>query len=636
MPDLVIATSAVDAYPGGVIAVRAADWIAAGSTTATSEANALASTGVVVRETQQVASVNVPFLDEDAYQNADDTLEMSASAIGVEDGMTYFVITTYLLEGEWDLTNEALLRECSNLEYRSVALGGAHGSVGNPEASPTWEATLLCRIPHFAAFSLRLDNVDTTDTLHFRFFTQTGTSAEWLIDQIVFLPRALSPNWLLNQDIRLVGPNSSIVDIIDGADGGDDNGKFTRFVPVTLDDFAVTGAASADYQQKSDGDDAEYHQKITTSSNETLFNSVGTDSEANAWGYGLYCARYREQQTYSVDNFDNRDTSGGSAPLQDMGIDEQGYGYNIQPSSSGADPEAYVDGADAILRLNSVGSVFVGWGSSDQSSSAQDNQGAQLDVYDQWDLSGELEWTAGSIGGGAWRILNPSPGTSPDWQIEIEPVVGSWRLGYGGTTTFTNIGASTHDISGWFGINSPLGFRLEIKRYVIRARVWDASGAEPSTWDEEMFKPALNGAVKVDYDYSDNLTFAGQAYQQHNFQLGITNVGDTGAPSFPYDVKIHTLQFDYDPYGDPDDMYVRMERPPPAALPDMTIPWGCPYWVSWGNRDWTDPSGLTWDLVYWERVWNDTAAAEIQRAETTAWWFRSIHDRTNPQIMRYA
>jgi hypothetical protein len=602
MPDLVVATSAVESYPGGVIAVRAADWIAAGSTTATSEANALASTGVVVRETQQITPAFPPFFGSSDYGTAEDTLEMSASAIGVENGMTYFVVITYLLEGEWDLTNEPLLRACTNLEYESVALGGLHGTASDPEASPNYETNFLCRTPHFNAFDLRASGVATADTLHFRFCTQTGTSAEWLIDQIVFLPRALAPNWVLNSDIRLVGPNSSIVDIIDGADG----------------------------------DDAEYHQKITTSSNETLFNSVGTDSEANAYGYGLYCARYRDQQTYSVDDFDNRDTSGGAAPLQDMGIDEQGYGYNIQPSSSGADPEAYVDGADGILRLNSVGSVFVGWGSSDQSSAAQDNQGAQLDVYDQWDLSGELEWTAGSIGGGFWKIICPSPGTSPDWQINITPgASASWELGYGGVASFTNIGASTHDISGWFGINAPLGFRLEIKRYIIRARVWDASGAEPSTWDEELFKPALNGAVKVDYDYSDNLTFAGQAYQVHNFLLGITDVGDVGAPVFPYDVKIHTLQFDYDPYGDPEDMYVRMERPPPDPLLDMTVPYGCPYWVYWGFMDWTEPSGGTWDLVYWERVWNDTAAAEIQRAETTAWWFRVTHDRALPQIMRY-
>jgi len=431
VPELVVADAPFKTYPGGVIAVRASDWLGAARGTLSTEANALASTGEVVRDTQQVVAGSPPFLDEDSYGDADDTLVIPAADIGVEDGFNYRLYITILVEGEWDVTNEPLLRLCSNLVYQSVVGYGAHGTASETEAFPNLDTYALARIPHFQIVHLRLSSIDVSDTLRFRFYAQTGTTAEILIDQLVFLPRSLSPDWLVNQDIREIGTGFN-TSIEDGADGGDDNGKFTWYPNVSVDSFFQTGGSS-DFQRE----DNEYHQRITEASNEVLLNSV-TDLEAGADGYGLYCARMRGPITYSEDTFDNRTT----APTDNrMGVDEAGYGWAIALSAAGTPPQAFVDSGVAIMRLRqAVTFVNPNWGDPAGGSAALLNQGAELKEYDQWAFSGILEHTAGAVGGGDLEIISQHSVGDTSWRIRLNVITGEWQLGRYNGTTFTNLG----------------------------------------------------------------------------------------------------------------------------------------------------------------------------------------------------
>lgn len=607
-------------YPGGVIAVKAAEFLGPARGTLSTEANTLASTGTVVRETQQIASVNPPFLDDASYQNADDTLVIPAADIGIENDMDYRIYFTMLVEGEWDLTNEPLLRQCSNLVYESVVSYGAHGTASEPEASPNFDDHVVCRIPNFQVQHVRLIEIATTDTLHFRFYAQSGTDAEILIDQLVFLPNGDPGDWVNSIDIRevFVQGVSGTPAVQDGADGGDDNGEYTWYMPgVFFDNFRNGG--SGDFQRMADGDDAEYHQRISETAGNIMYNSV-TDLEAAVDGYGLYSARYRGPITYSEDTFDNRSTS---TTGQDMGVDEAGYGWSIGSSSSAGDPDCFVDSGVGVMRLNQdVTLVAPHWGSSVQGSGGTSNQGAELNAYDQWIFSGVLEHTAGTTNSTTLRIRSAFSPVGAAWEIRISMADFTWEIGYFNGTTFTNLGASTHDISSWLGVGVPFGFKIEIKRYVIRCKVWEVSGGEPGTWDEEFFKPAQTGLTA--YPYGGSEARAQEAYFfQRGFGFQLQNGSDGN--TFPYDITIHNVKFEHDPYGDPEDMSVRMERPEGTTVGDMVIPWGCAYWVYWDRRDWTDPHLTTWRLEFSERVWNDPAAAEIQRAETIFWYFRSVH-----------
>ena len=53
-----------------------------------------------------------------------------------------------------------------------------------------------------------------------------------------------------------------------------------------------------------------------------------------------------------------------------------------------------------------------------------------------------------------------------------------------------------------------LGWRIEVERYVVRYKVWDASGAEPGTFDDEVFVTidGVAGGFSRDYDYDDFVT----------------------------------------------------------------------------------------------------------------------------------
>jgi len=332
--------------------------------------------------------------------------------------------------------------------------------------------------------------------------------------------------------------------------------------------------------------------------------------------YSLHTANHRGERIWSDDTFDNRNTSGG-AGVQDMGISPEGYGYRIGSSSNSPPNEAFVNGAgQAILRIGQVlGLLDIDWGNSDTGASSTLNQGMVFQLYDQFSWDMIWEWTNGTD---ATARIDVMIADGTPWfrsYISFDIPSGTWRIVH----PLTGAGAD-HDISAWFGMNSPVGVRIEIKRYLIRARVWDASGAEPGTWDEEQFLEYVGTGTDESYPYSDDET---KSTQINSSFSPIFNIEHLSAFSIdlPFEITISKNTMTHNPYGDPESMFARVERPPGTPLDDIEIPFGSSYWVYWGKRDWTDTDFGNDYLEFSTKVWNDTAAAEIQRAEVNDYFF---------------
>lgn len=623
MAELVIATAASVTYPGGVVAVRASDWIDAGSSTASSEVNALASTGMVVRETQQIVSPNPPFLDEDAYDLAEDTLVMDAADIGLEDDLDYDIWITCFMEGERDLTNNDLLNRCSNYRWNDIGLAGVHGTLDQTETDPFWESRTLANVPHFWPLQLEVWFVQAaTDTLHFRFFTQDGTTAEWLIDQIVFVPQGGSATWPYDNfqyvfsDVGIPAPTGPE----DGADGGDANGKFT-FAVTYQEDSQPTNLDNYDYQRKSDGDDAEYDQVVEQLAEWT--------EEVAAHGYSFHCARLREELTFTEDTFDNRTTGPGAATLKDMGISPEGYGYLVIKTSAAG--TAYVDGTQGVLSLpNGIATLGLAFGSDTvtfPSGDMERNQGSVLWGHGQWEWRTIMEWVSADAGldVGFLRFFIVE-NNSQNHKIQLDLVALTWSY----FSPFATLVDGPNDASGFLVQGQPFGFRFEAKRYVFRFRFWDATGAEPSTWDYEDFW-IIDGTA---YPYSDNEVTARGTSRRMEVEWDFSGQSFGGGPFAPTVFHVYNNQFLNNPYGDPEDGSVRMERPQGDVVDDIVIPWGCPYMVYWGLRDWTEVNTGDLDLDFATRWWNDPTAAEIQRMATYWQWFRITHPALIPMNWR--
>lgn len=627
-PELVIANSAVRSYPGGIKAVRAVDWLGGARGTLSSESNANASTGQVVRDQQQFTLSATNWADSD-YAAADDTLSIAVSDIGLEDGRDYQVWVTYYLDGEWDVTNSTRLRQSTIMKMGNFAIIGMEQS---SDGAPSFVNNLIGHTPHFSVAQLyTFLTADTAATLTLKAWSLTGSTFEVLIDQIVFLPDSKPGG--TTQDVQRgiggVNVGQFTTAITDGADGGDANGKFTvQRIGTTLDGYSSSTAW--DYQHFDDPADAEYFLQIVEADALQLHNDAG--AAATAAHYSLHAARYKHP-TY-VDDFDNRTTTPG---LGDMGIDQNGFGYRVAGTGTlGTDSDAYVDSGNAYLQIlqdgfgTTLGSVWVEWGDDTGGGAGPgpNQQGARITENAFGIFSGVLAHTGGSLSDANWNI-NFGDGTISYW-LKFDPDSASWGL-YDQTPgpTYTQVG-STQDISGWYAAGELFGFKIELKRYVIRARVWDASSTEPSTWDVEAFRRSRVGSTNYAYSYSDVFARAQAAYFTQG-GLGIEIRSDGfGGNTLPYEVTIYQLGWEQDPYGDPDDIQVQIEHPEGSVVGNQVVPYGCPYFVYWGSRIWT---GATTKLDFSTRAMNVSTAAELQRAETVFHYF-IVSPVSRPQIYR--
>ena len=606
-PDLVIADAPYKRYPGYVIAVRCTDWLGPARGTLSTEVDGLASTGGAVRDEQQVNNILTNPLT--AYAAADDTLEITG--LPFLESFNYGIYVSYRLEGYLDLTDGPLLRQCFNETWEDALIVGMHGGT-IAEASAQLLTQTVPILPHYRMGFLgtigRGTDPASTTTLFVRAFSDTGTTIEVLLDQIVFVP--FSP--IVNGNFIQGSEGMSNTPFVDGADGGDVNGKFTYF-PFPPADQSTPG----DYQRKSDGDDAEWFMRLLPDDGNPLF--ADDDVHLPAWMYSLHCAGYRGERVWTEDTFDNRTTAG-----KDFGLSPEGFGYVVVANSTNA---TFVSGGVGILQQNSLagGGVAVTLGGAPAGTPPTLlNQGMRFMVYDQWEWSGVWELTNdGTLVRVELTPLNGGAGTDANMgYIRFSCLTATWVVVYPDGTT-----SASFDVSAWFGVGALVGFRIEASRYVTRYRIWDASGAEPGTWDEESFYYIDDDP----YDYADDLDLSTQIADPPVAGMKISaEERDITSTLFPVEIQLHSMLVEHNPYGDPEDMSARIEHPEGTVAGEIVVPYGAPYFVFWGKRDWTgyNADDDAWYIEFSAKVWNDPAAAEIQRAEADffyLWWLEDLN-----------
>src|SRR5262245_33050315 len=257
-------------YPGGVFAVRAKEFIGPARGSLSSEADSLASSGYAVRDTQKVAS----------YSAASDTLRIPMSSLPLRD-IPYMIFASSRVEGDWDTSNSATWS--SNYAFTSGNRPqlGFHQTSGTPNSgNPADNLQAPHRFrPHYILQCFGAPGppsifppYNANNTIFFRAYTTaTGSTEEWLIDQLIFVP------WVDGDVSSEYGDNYIAYDfllipgiydlynapIIDGDDGGDDNGKYTlnhENLFQTNPDI-IGNEGGGDYQVKSSYASAEYSNR---------------------------------------------------------------------------------------------------------------------------------------------------------------------------------------------------------------------------------------------------------------------------------------------------------------------------------------------------------------------------------------
>ena len=647
MASLVVADAPYKVYPGGVIALKCDEWMAGARGSLTSAADALACTGTRVRDTQTVASS----IHDDvftAYTEAADTLEIPLSALPIETGMGYSVLVSYRVPGEWDVTNPDTLKSSTNFRFAGVVALGFHGIAGSApdEFDPmiSFESAgfgALARIPYYVTdlvgTTLGIFDAQPTDTLYIRAFAQAGTTAEWLLDQVVLLPNLASYfgspiNGWDTPDFQLPDmftASTETLPIADGADGGDDNGKFT-WCPAPIDRMELgLGGGGGDYQRKADSSTAEYFVRLDEADGEQLIHS-GTSGEAAAHAYSLHCARWPGEAAEITNDPFSRTVAVGTG-LAQWEQTPEGYQW-LTTGLTG------MDGSVGIHRCRPAPSPSLNAGSvlADHNDGPPTTNGAaRIEVYDQFSYSGRMTHGVAPAG---WDA-DPGPLTDVRAWVSASTVgIDAYSLRFnivntGGQTYHWHLLSSdalgSHsltgavDMSSWYAPGVTVAWRLEVKRYLLRVRVWDASGAEPSTWDYEDFRPidATGAAADETYPYSDDPYQAIFAYKETAFTVGC----QFSAIGAEIEIWWDDIVVERDPYGDAADIGVSIEQPDGTEIDSITVPYGAAYIVYWGLRDWTAPDSGTFNLAFSSKVWNESTAAELQRAETGWFYFRTTH-----------
>lgn len=685
-PQLVVANAAYTAYPGGVVALRCSDWMGGARGTLSSEADARSAAGTVVRDSQQVTTA-IRTNANGAFQEADNTLVIDFASLPLQVDMTYLVLVSCLIEGDWDPTDSETTRNAhQELFAHACALRWYGDTVNYLSDTDTAQINLKARaLDSYRVFGfagqVHIGDVVGSEVLYWRAYAQDGTSIEWLIDQIYFVPNVVSgtkaDEWRV-QDFKIVAGSAGTFGQyslsngawVDGADGGDANGKFTWHpVPQDSQTDNSTEDGGGDYQK----DDSEYMVRLVPDDDKFLSNSenVYPDNEPNGSRcYGIHGPFYVPAQEWVNDPFTRTAGTSSYGNFGDPEFTFDANAWNTTPQGffwTGAVNGPY-DWTSVpfgnhrhgcnIWTDGSRGGMSVIW---DGDLDLQHHAGATLGTNgtagariacDNIIISGECtpeQVQAPTSGGGASYVFvdtgfgnglfGSETATTQSIKIRFDIIARSWSLIF---TFGTTIIYGPIDVSGWWSPGDTFGFRLEIKRYLVRVRVWDASGAEPGTWDYEDFRPIVRSGVVKNYPYQtagiDDLNWALLESDIHTCTLWHQPQNDHGQSGI-YNVMFDNVVVENDPYGTNESAWALMEQPEGTQVAQIEIPAGCQHLVFWGNRDWTtmDPGGPSGAGPYIEfsaKVWNDAGAAELQRSEAVWWWFRSAHDFIIPMNWR--
>lgn len=639
MAQLVVAGSPYTVYPGGVIALRATDWMGAARGTLSSETDSRAVTGECVRDTQTTATSL--FGDPaGAYAAVDDTLTIDLSTIPeIEEDMEYAIFLSYLIEGDWDTSTVNTLRESTQDMFR-YACNIAYSVDAGSRIDIDYRAR---RREHYivAQFGSGFTTSSpVTEELHVRAYAQSGTTVETLLDQITLLPYVTSGGTFNGEwqagDFAAVGARAGQGVVVDGPDGGDSNGKFTwsgvTHETSTHMDLGF-GDGGGDYQQSPLD---EYVVEIDPSFGYPLENTV-TSTEAGAHAYSVSGSNYRADEQVLTDTFTR------VAGPDSWGRTPQGYVWTTR----GSGPTTWsttANGTQGTMTRDANTGVL------SQETGLSSSLGARIQSP-SFDLAGVFSCSSPTYSGSGTqrahiRICISTVLADRSWVLHLNTLTLVWALYLGnsrsydlaiGGGTFDHKFSSDVDISSWFAFGDPVGFRFEKKRYAIRARLWDASGAEPSTWDVDTFVPfdtAVSGALSgvQDYPYSDSEAFA---HQTALLGACFPSVQMGWAATSSYSSLWDDITVDIDPYGSSDDMAATMENAQDVEVGNITVPYGAWQFIHWGSGDFTEISGTPF-LQFRSKAINESGAAELQRAEALFWYFRSIHGNLIPMNWRSA
>ncbi|MGI8408022.1 MAG: hypothetical protein ACR2L3_05885, partial [Actinomycetota bacterium] len=312
-PDLVIANAPYKTYPGGVIAVRASDWMATARGTLSTAADTLACTGSRVRDTQQVTAnmFTSSATALEAFAEAANTLAIPVSSLPLDPNLRYEILVSLRVVGEWDTTNPDTMSGATQAMFsapRGPVAVGFYGAGTNRTLLS--EAVFLSRyfrkLPYYVttnvtASTVVMRNPQASETMWFRAYSQAGTTLEVLLDQILIFP--YMKGFVTHPNNRVLGGqvnvlSSSTLAPVDGADGGDANGEFTwapQPGPLTGNStgeamaswqpesglFDVPGGG--DYQRVASYTAAERYTRLALADAQTLENLSGGESTAVAY-----------------------------------------------------------------------------------------------------------------------------------------------------------------------------------------------------------------------------------------------------------------------------------------------------------------------------------------------------------------
>lgn len=617
-PELVVAGAPSKVYPGGIIVLQATDWLAAGRGTLSTEADARAINGSVVRDTQTVATS----LFSDAvgsFQAADDTLEIDVSALSVLVDMTYEVWFSVLIEGDWDTTNSDTFRDADQHSFSFACALGWYGTVNSTtDADPNFLDYLPRDRPHYTInSSTTTGDLAGSETIFVRAYARSGTTCEFLIDQVFLVPWVSSgthAGWTVD-DFESVGgqantfgsigydPPETGTGFVDGADGGDANGKFTWSpIPSELSLVLTADEGGGDYQKSTDN---EYMVRVVPDDNRVLLNTEPSpDEEAPGWAYAVHGTNFRPAKTWVDDDFTRTVAEGTGAGR--WGTGPQGFGWFTSTSSA----LMSVNGSQGVMTSND----FIGSSAciASLSPSAGGAQAAAQINTPNYTISGTLEIPVAPVGGASDFVFSKvglfgRAGAYPDFELVFDHQGGDWTIESGGGNIFHGPNASPSSYMGW---------KMEIRRHRLRVKVWDAVGAEPGTWDYDSFPP--NGPDA--YPYGDDLA------KSTEFVAFYPVLSLNAARQVPnFSVLWDDILIDYDPYGDPGDMTATIEHPHGTQVGTIGIPYGAWQMVYWGKRLWTEDDAFGDPyLSFSAKVWNEAGTAELQRAEALLWYFRAV------------
>lgn len=675
-PELVIAESPYKKYPGNVIALPAVDHMAAPRATLTVEADPRASnaTGMVVRDTQKIANTNTT-----SIAAAVDTLTIDTTTLPLianNDGlMRYLVMFSFLIEGDWDVTNYQSRLSTPNWSLDRCARLALFENSFFGETTPTQTLYYPRKLDQYSLVqSNGLMRLGFTPAIHIRACGRTGSTVEWLLDQIILIPynNTTGNPWHFN-DFELVAgqlPNfsdtESTNDWIDGADGGDDLGKFTLqpFCNATDSLMTFTDGGGGDYQRKADAESSEYSFHVVPNDSYFLADSqkLFPNNETRAHCYGFHGSYYIPAQDWINDTFSRSsggdenfagtnnhfasqsnwtDTPEGFTWLTRSGFEQLGPfdDPNFAPGTYRSGKALVLNGSKAIMHIRRFadddftfrnGSLICAFAQPTLVSSTL--RGGQIHA-DNLSISGKFAVTdvnefvislndtlfAGNV---AIQLFNPLGTLRPMYTINFDVVNREWYVRLNDWPTGADVVSPT-SLPWWTGTQE-VGFRIEVSRYRMRIKIWEVSGGEPSTWNYDDFRPIYtNLGVSVPYPYGDDLQIAWREWDVMSVALcGATGVHEGQDPEvlrIEWDdiVISNRLEDDDDPISP---THFAMYQPDSGTkISEIEVPVGAQYMVYWGSRDWT--TFVTGDGPYIDlamKAWNETTAPKLQRAETIA------------------